>query len=109
MAEKHNIPKENILRHKDIAPRRKPDVYDGFWLDKHKTYQDYVNSLFSKIIATMANDYLKIFNEEKGDYEPIFKEHKGDAVLPEAQIKALIDIASKRLFDRLMAEIEKKK
>lgn len=40
-----NIPKENVLRHKDIAPKRKTDVADSFWNNKYKTYQDYINTL----------------------------------------------------------------
>lgn len=39
------IPKENVIRHKDIAPKRKTDVADSFWNNKYKTYAEYVNTL----------------------------------------------------------------
>ena len=41
----YNIPKENVLTHKMIAPKRKVDVDDSFWNNKFKTYKDYQNSL----------------------------------------------------------------
>lgn len=40
-----NIPKENVLRHKDIAPKRKTDIADSFWNWKYKSYIEYVNML----------------------------------------------------------------
>lgn len=41
----YNIPKENILRHKDISPWRKIDIADTFWNNKYKSWKDYQNSL----------------------------------------------------------------
>lgn len=40
-----NIPKENVIRHKDISPWRKSDVADSFWNNKYKTYKDYQDTL----------------------------------------------------------------
>lgn len=40
-----NIPKENVIRHKDISPWRKTDVADSFWNNKYKTYKDYQDTL----------------------------------------------------------------
>lgn len=40
----HKIPSKNIIRHKDIAPSRKVDVYDTFRSNEYKTFQDYQNS-----------------------------------------------------------------
>lgn len=42
----HNIPKENILRHKDISPGRKVDVADTFWNRDFKNYRAYIDSIF---------------------------------------------------------------
>lgn len=47
----HNIPAENIIRHKDIAPERKVDVYDTFRNNEFKTFTDYQNS-YKKIQYT---------------------------------------------------------
>lgn len=48
LCELHSIPKENILRHKDISPWRKIDVQDTFWNKISNTYREYINSLFSE-------------------------------------------------------------
>lgn len=58
---KFNIPRENVLRHKDITQlnwnsllwklwypwvlSRKVDVHDIFWSNKYKSWKDYQNSL----------------------------------------------------------------
>lgn len=44
----YNIPKENVLRHKDIASKRKTDISDDFWNNKYKSWTDYQNSLIPK-------------------------------------------------------------
>lgn len=46
LCEIHNIPKENILRHKDISPWRKVDIADTFWNRDFKNYRDYIDSIF---------------------------------------------------------------
>ena len=38
------IPKENVLRHKDIAPNRKNDIADIFWNNKYASWKDYQDS-----------------------------------------------------------------
>lgn len=40
-----NIPKENVLRHKDIAPWRKTDIADTFWNHWFKSWKEYQYSL----------------------------------------------------------------
>lgn len=40
-----NIPKENVLRHKDIAPWRKTDISDTFWNHWFKSWKEYQDSL----------------------------------------------------------------
>jgi N-acetyl-anhydromuramyl-L-alanine amidase AmpD len=42
------IPKQNVLRHRDIAPKRKTDIADTFWNNAYKTWADYQNSLTPK-------------------------------------------------------------
>lgn len=36
-----NIPKENVIRHKDIAPGRKTDVADTFWNKEFKSFNEW--------------------------------------------------------------------
>lgn len=40
-----DIPKENVLRHKDISPWRKTDVSDIFWNHWFNSWKEYQNSL----------------------------------------------------------------
>lgn len=40
-----NIPSENVIRHKDIAPHRKNDIADTFWNKEFKTYKEFTQSL----------------------------------------------------------------
>ena len=42
---KHKIPHTNVIRHKDVAPRRKWDVGDQFWAKEFKSFKDYQESL----------------------------------------------------------------
>lgn len=44
-----NIPKEKVIRHKDIAPWRKTDIADTFWNTKYKTYAEWQNTLKPRI------------------------------------------------------------
>lgn len=39
-----NIPKENVIRHKDYTSR-KTDISDAFWNTKYKSFQDRKNTL----------------------------------------------------------------
>ena len=39
------IPMTNVLRHKDIAPKRKVDIADTFWNDKYLTYAQWCGVL----------------------------------------------------------------
>ena len=43
-----NIPAERVLRHRDIAPKRKVDVADSFFMIK--SWEDYQKTLISKAI-----------------------------------------------------------
>lgn len=40
----HNIPPQNIIRHKDVSPGRKIDPYDTLRSNEYKTFTDYQNS-----------------------------------------------------------------
>jgi N-acetyl-anhydromuramyl-L-alanine amidase AmpD len=42
----HNIRKENILRHKDVAPGRKTDIADSFWSNQYSSWESYLTTLF---------------------------------------------------------------
>lgn len=44
LMQQYTIPSKNILRHKDIAPWRKVDVYDEFWNNQYKTFDEYQRS-----------------------------------------------------------------
>lgn len=56
LMQKYNIPKELVLRHKDIAPKRKIDIGDSFWNEEFTTFKDYQQSLTTE---TMTEEQLK--------------------------------------------------
>lgn len=45
-----NIPFTNVLRHKDIAPKRKIDIADTFWKNEYISWGQYIGSLKPKEI-----------------------------------------------------------
>lgn len=53
LLKKYNIPTQNIIRHKDIAPNRKTDISDSFRNTKHKTRNEYQQSFNSLPIILM--------------------------------------------------------
>ena len=48
LKEKHNISKELILRHRDIAPGRKWDIGDNFWNKDYSSWAEYINQFADK-------------------------------------------------------------
>lgn len=106
LASKYSVPKENILRHKDIAPKRKTDVADSFWIKQFGSYDQYINSLFFKPQPIMASKYTEIMQKalKETGFTPIFGTHEGDKPLTEQETKELIEIAMARLFQRLQAK-----
>ena len=43
-----NIPMNNVLRHKDFAPKRKVDIADTFWNKEYLSYTQYMGTLKPK-------------------------------------------------------------
>lgn len=65
ISKKYNIPKENILRHKDITIR-KTDIDDTFWNNKFNSWNDFVNFLYAwEYEKQFTNKYWKwfVFND----------------------------------------------
>ena len=54
----HSLWSEKVIRHKDIAPLRKIDVWDKFWNNEFITYKDYQASYTLKDDAQLAKDLL---------------------------------------------------
>lgn len=72
---KHNIKKENIVRHKDIAPGRKIDPDDSLWLTRFKTFEAYKNFLFSKLtIMETVWFYEEIYKKENPNGWSVIKD-----------------------------------
>ena len=102
IASKYAIPKENFVRHKDIAPGRKVDIADTFWNGKFKTWEDYKTALFAKPAKPMTSKYTEIMNNvlKETGFQPIFQSHEGDKPLTEQETKELIEISLARFFAR---------
>lgn len=105
LASKYEIPKANVLRHKDIAPGRKWDVADTFWNWSFWSYDQFINSLFTKK-TSMASKYTEIMENviKETGFTPIFNSHEGDAPLTEKETKELIEVALARFAQRLQGK-----
>ena len=102
LAGKYAIPEQNILRHKDIAPKRKWDIADTFWNNKHASFDAYRKSLYNNT-PIMASKYTGIMEKviEETGFTPIFNEHAGETPLTEQETKELIEVALARFCERL--------
>ena len=54
---KYSIGADNVLRHKDIAPKRKTDIGDNFWKDKFVSYHDYQIMLNQELAKPEVSDW----------------------------------------------------
>lgn len=104
LMDKHGIPLENILRHKDIAPKRKTDIADTLWNGQFKTWDDYKKSLITPL--QIMTDYIAILAQERAKPEnngvaPLFSTLSGDQPLDEKNTKALLEIAALRILARV--------
>lgn len=91
-----------IIRHKDIAPRRKNDVADEFWNNEYKTFTDYQNSYISTNTPLMPDNttqskFKEIYEKERTEnYTPIFSTHDDPTPATIGDIKYLIEISNIR-------------
>lgn len=59
----HGIPANRVIRHKDIAPKRKSDVRDAFWQNEYATFADYQNSLTKSSIMNTLKETILLLKE----------------------------------------------
>lgn len=102
LAQKYAIPKENILRHKDISPRRKTDIADSFWNVYWKSWEEFKNNLFTNKPIMAKTKYTDLKNNVVAELaakglKPVFGTFEGDKPLTEQETKELIEIATARV------------
>lgn len=102
LAKKYAIPKENILRHKDIAPKRKTDIADSFWNVYWKSWDEFKNNLFTNKPIMAKTKYTDLKNKVVAELaakglKPVFWAFEGDQPLTEQETKELIEIATARV------------
>lgn len=77
LIKKYNLTPDKIIRHKDIAPKRKTDVGDTFWSNTYKTWEEYQKSYTTKkereeyihqCIESNSNEWKKTTNSEYKDF-----------------------------------------
>ncbi len=98
LCEIHKIPKERVIRHKDVAPGRKTDPADTLWNDKFQTYAAWINSIFS-LPSLMAGKFAQVLADEqkKSPNIKIFSSFEGEDPISETETKQLIEIGLIRL------------
>ncbi len=92
-----NIPKENIIRHKDISPGRKTDVHDSFWNNEYKTFKDYQDSYshnnnLMEDNSTVSEHKQVYIQERPPGYKPTFTDFSGSKPATISDVKYLIEI-----------------
>lgn len=102
LAQKYAIPKENILRHKDIAPKRKTDIADSFWNVYWASWEEFKNNLFTNKPIMVKTKYTDLKDNlvaelKKKNLAPVFTAFEGDKPLTEQETKELIEIATARV------------
>jgi len=60
LSQKYGIPKENVLRHKDVAPGRKTDIADSFWNIYWESWDAFKNNLFTNKPIMTKSKYTEI-------------------------------------------------
>jgi len=92
------LPVNRIIRHKDIAPKRKNDVDDSFWNNEYKTFTDYQNSYISTNTPLMSDNttqskFKAVYEKElTPSYIPTFSTHDDPTPATIGDIKYLIEI-----------------
>jgi len=105
LLEKHEIPMENILRHKDVSLTGKWDPSDTLWNEHFKTYADFIIWLTEKSPMSKYSEILKEENE-RVKAKLLFSKHEGNKTLTEQEVKELIDIAFLRATERFQIYLE---
>lgn len=101
LIKKYKIKKENIVRHKDIAPGRKNDPYDSLWNTRFKSFDDYKNYLFFNLEIMSKYTEIKEKVLKETWVKPIFESCEWAWTLTEQETKELIEIAFARFTERL--------
>lgn len=81
------------IRRITIKPNARGDLL-GWYVHKSEIVEPVVDN------KPVEHNYIDIFKNEAIGYSPIFIEHKWERLLPESQVKALIDIALARFEKR---------
>lgn len=65
LMQKYSIPSTRIIRHKDIAPRRKTDPDDSLWAVVFSSYEAYQQSYVAVQVA--LGFYEQLYTKEFAD------------------------------------------
>lgn len=66
LQKKHNIPTENVIRHKDYSPWRKWDIWDNFYKKLwYSNYQEYLNKEIDWKLVPEDNSVIEVSQIEQ--------------------------------------------
>lgn len=104
----HNLTKDKVIRHKDIAPKRKTDVADTLWNKKFDTYSDWIDSIF--FIQPLMKDFSQALKDEQSKTPGValITKFEGEEPLSEKATRELLEIGLLRLYRTIEARILKK-
>jgi len=97
-----------VIRHKDIAPKRKTDVADTLWNKKFNTYSDWIDSIF--FIQPLMKDFSQALKDEQSKTPGValITKFEGEEPLSEKATRELLEIGLLRLYRTIEARILKK-
>lgn len=104
----HNLTKDKVIRHKDIAPKRKTDVADTLWNKKFNTYSDWIDSIF--FIQPLMSKFSQVLKDEqvKTPGVALITKFEWEEPLSEKATRELLEIGLLRLYRTIEARILKK-
>ena len=86
----HKIGIDWVIRHKDIAPKRKPDIADTLWNKSFSSWEEYKKSFLNPPLTMWK--FKQILDKEFPSFSKLFDDYNDSETITAGDAKALIAI-----------------